>query len=122
MCVYSDAYLLVKGRMQITGEGDDAAERQVDEKNKRIIFKYCTLFTDCLSELNNTQSDHAKDLEVIMPLYNLIEYSDNYSKTSESLWRYYRVEPHNTLTDFTSFKSKTKITKNTPADGNTKNV
>ena len=57
-----------------------------------------------------------------MPMYNLIEYSDNYSKTSRILWQYYKDEPNDNLTDSESFKSKIKITGNTPADGNTKNV
>ena len=55
-------------------------------------------------------------------MYSLIEYSDNYSKTSESLWQYYKDEPNDNLTDSESFKSQMKITANTPADGNTKNV
>ena len=57
-----------------------------------------------------------------MPIYNLIEYSDNYSKTFGSLWKFYRDEPNDNLTDSESFKSKMKITGNTPNDGNTKNV
>ena len=57
-----------------------------------------------------------------MPMYNLIEYSDNYSKTSGSLWQYYRDEPNDNLTDSKSFKSKIKITGNTHVDGNTKDV
>ena len=57
-----------------------------------------------------------------MPMYNLIECSDNYSKTSGSLWRYYKDEPNDNLTDSELFKSKIKITGNTPADGNTENV
>ena len=52
-----------------------------------------------LSKINNTQLDNAKDLDVAMPIYNLIEYSDNYLKTSESLWRYYIDEPRNSLTN-----------------------
>ena len=72
--------------------------------------------------LNNTQIDNAKDLDVLMPMYNLIEYSDNYSKTSASLWQYQRDEPNNNLTDSESFESKIKITGNTPADGNRKDV
>ena len=55
-------------------------------------------------------------------MYNLIEYRDSYSKTSGTLWQYYRDEPHNTLADSESFKSKIKITGNTPPDGYTKNV
>ena len=57
-----------------------------------------------------------------MPMYNLIECSDNYSKTSGSLWQYCRDEPNNNLADFESFKSKTKITGKTPATGNEKYV
>ena len=61
--------------------------------NKEVLFKNCTPFTDCISEINNTQVDNAKDIGVVMPMYNLIEYNDNYSKTSGSLWQYYRDEP-----------------------------
>ena len=57
-----------------------------------------------------------------MPMYNLIEYSDNYSKTSGSLWRYYKDELNDNLTDSELFKSKIKITGNTLADGNTEDV
>ena len=57
-----------------------------------------------------------------MPMYNLIEYSNNYSKTSGSLWQYYRDEPNSNLTDSQSFKSKIKITGNIPANGNTRDV
>ena len=72
--------------------------------------------------MNNTKLDNAKDLDVAMPIYNLIEYSDNYLKTSESLQKYYIDEPHNSLTNFESCKSKTKITGNTLADDDTKNI
>ena len=57
-----------------------------------------------------------------MPMYNLIEYSDNYSKTSGSLWQYYKDDPNDNLTDSESFKSKVKITGKTPNNGNTKDV
>ena len=57
-----------------------------------------------------------------MPMYNLIEYSDNYSKTSESLWQYYKDEPNDNISDSKSFKSKVKITGKTPVAGNTKDV
>ena len=51
-------------------------------KNKGIIFKNCVPFTECISNINNTQIDNAKDMDVVMPKYNLIGLSDNYSKTS----------------------------------------
>ena len=57
-----------------------------------------------------------------MPMFDLIEYSDNYSKTSESLWQYYKDEPNDKIANSESFKSKRKITGNTPDDGNTKDV
>ena len=63
-----------------------------------------------------------KIFDVVMPVYNLIEYSDNYSKSSGSLWQYYRDGPHDFLTDSKSFKSKMKITGNTPTYVNTKDV
>ena len=66
--------------------------------------------------------DDTKDVDIVMPMYNLIEYSDNYSKTSGSLWQYYRDDPNDNITRSESFKYKIKITVKTPADGNTKDV
>ena len=115
LCDYSDAYILVKGTITITGEGADAAARQADERNKGVAFKNCALFTNCISEINNTHVDNAKDIDIVMPLYNLIEYSDNYAKTTGSLWQYFRDEPDDDIEDSESFKSKIKITGKTPA-------
>ena len=80
LCDYSDGYILVSGTIIITGEGNDDAARRLDEINKGVIFKNCPPFTDCISEINNTQIDNAKDIDVVMPMYHLIEHSDNYSK------------------------------------------
>ena len=96
---YSDAYILLKGTITVTGEGADAAIKQVDERNKGIIFKTCSPFIYCKSEINNTEIGNAKNIDKAMPMYNLKEYSDNYSKTSGSLWQYYKDEPNNNLTD-----------------------
>ena len=74
-----------KGTITSTGAGDDAAARQADERDKGVVFKNCAPFTNCISEINNTQVDNAKDIDIVMPMYNLIEYSDNYAKTSGSL-------------------------------------
>ena len=99
--------------------------------NKKVIFKNCAPFTSCISEIDNTQIDNAKDIDVMMPIYNLIEYSDNYLKTSGSLWQYCEDTPavdsnnaivnfaENNLTD--SFNFKVKMTGQTGDDG-TKNV
>ena len=86
LCDNSDAYILVKGKITIAGAGADAAARQADERNKGVIFKNCAPFINCLSEILNTQIDNAKDIDIVMPMYNLIEYSDNYTKITGSLW------------------------------------
>ena len=115
LCDYSDSYILVKGTITITGAGGDAAARQADERDKGVTFKNCAPFTKCISRINNTDIDNAHDIDIVMPMYNLIEYSDNYSKTSASLWQYYKDDPNDNLTDSKSFKSKVKTTGNTPA-------
>ena len=112
----------IKFKTTITEEGDDAAARQADERNKGVIFKHCASIDNGKSEINNIEIDIAKDIDIVIPMYNLIKYSDNYSKTSENLWQYYRNEPNDNLADSESSKSKIKITGNSPADGNTKNV
>ena len=94
LCDYGDAYILAKGKITITGAGDDAAARQADESDKGVAFKNCAPFTNCISEINNTQIDNAKGIDIVTPMYNLIEYSGNYAKTSPSLWQYYRDEPN----------------------------
>ena len=90
LCDYADAYILVKGTIRITGAGDDAAARQADERDKGAIFKNCAPLTKCTSRINNKDIDNAQDIDVVMLMYNLIEYNDNYSKTSGSLWQYYK--------------------------------
>ena len=112
----------VKGTITITGAGADAATRQTDARDKGVVFKNCAPFTNCISEINNTQVDNAKDIDIVMPIYNLIEYSDNYAKASGSLWQYYRDEPNDNLANSESFKFKVKITGKTPDDDNEKDV
>ena len=129
LCDYSDAYILVKGT--ITVNNTAAAGAAANNTNKKAIFKNCAPFTNCISEINNTQIDNAKDSDIVMPMYNLIEYSDNYAKTTGSLWQYCKNIParnanneiiifaENNTTD--SFKFKAKITGQTGNDG-TKDV
>ena len=83
----------------IVRQRDHTAAVQEDERSKEVIFKHWTPFTNCISEINNTEIDNAKDLDVVMPMYNLIEYNDNNSKTSEDLRQYYRDGPalHNNV-------------------------
>ena len=91
LCDYNDAYILVKG--EITVDDTWATGAAANNTNKKVIFKECAPFTNCISEINNTQTDNAKDIDIVMPMYNLIEYSNNYSKASGSLWQYCKDIP-----------------------------
>ena len=122
LCDYEDSYILVKGTITITGEGDNAAAERADERDKGVTFKNCAPFTKYISRINNTEIDNAHDIDTVMPMYNLIEYSDNYSKTSGRLWQYYKDDPNDNLANSKSFKSKVKITGKPPNNGNTKDV
>ena len=82
LCDYSDAYILVTGNITVTG-GDN---------NTKVAFKNCAPFKDCRTEINDTFVDYADFINIAMPMYNLIEYSDNYSDTSGSLWQFKRDE------------------------------
>ena len=92
LCDYNGAYILVKRKITITGAGDDAEARQADERDKDVAFKNWAPFINCISDINNSQVDNTKDIGIVMPMCNLIEYSDNYAKTCGSLWQYYRDE------------------------------
>ena len=122
LCDYADSYILVKGTVTITGGGDNAPARRADERDKRVTFKNCAPFTKYISRIINTDIDNAQVIDIVMPMYNLVEYSDNYSKTSGSLWQYYKDVPNNNLANPESFKFKVKITGKTLDDGNTKDV
>ena len=86
LCDYGNTHILVKGIITITGARADAAARQADERFKEVIFKKCVPFINFKIEINNTETDNANDIDIVMPMYNLIEYSDNYSERSGSLW------------------------------------
>ena len=77
LCDYSDAYILVKGKITIRAAGADAAPREADERDNGVAFKNCTPFTNCISEIIDTQMDNAKDIDIVMLTYNLIEHSEN---------------------------------------------
>ena len=79
LCDHRDAYIFVSGTTTV--------EPQAQFVNKKVEFKNCAPFTDCISGTNNTEIENAKDIEVVMPIYNLSEYNDNYSKASGSLWQ-----------------------------------
>ena len=115
---YGDAYIIVKGT--VTFNNTTFADTDANNTNKK-----------CISEINNTQVHNAKDIDIVMPMYNLIEYSDNYSKTSGSLWQYCKdipaVNNNNAIINFTnnnltdSFNFKVKMTGQT-GDNGTKDV
>ena len=80
LCDYSDAYVLVSGTIIVV-----ALQAGGYNNNIQVVFKNFAPFTDCISEKNNAQMDNSKNIDVVMPLYNLIEYSDIW-KISGSLW------------------------------------
>ena len=132
LCEYSDAYILLKGNISVSNTA--AADADENNTNKKVIFKNCAQFTNCISKRNNTKVDSAKDIDIVIPMYNLIEYSDNYSKTSasRSLWKYCKdiptVNNNGDIVDFNganatdSFNFKTKITGQTDNNGRINNV
>ena len=91
LCDYSDAYIHVIGNITVnnTAAGGVAA----NNTSKKVIFKNCAPFTNCISKINNTQKDNTEYIDIVMPMYNLIEYSKNYSKTSGSLYQYCKEIP-----------------------------
>ena len=118
LCDYSSAYILVKGTVTVANTA--AADADTNNTNKKFIFKICVPCTSCITKINNTQIDDAQYIDVVMPLCNLIEYSDNYSKTSGILFQYCRdvpaVDNNGAVTNFTeanvtdSFNLKVKLT------------
>ena len=82
---YSDAQILVKGTITVNNTGTAAAP---NNRSKKVILKSCAPFTNCISEINNMQVDNAEDIDIVMKIFNLIEYSNNFSKTSGRLWQY----------------------------------
>ena len=107
---YSDAYILVTGTITVVGAGTNTAAIAADRDSKQAVFKNCASFTNSITEINNTQIENAKDLDVVMPLHNVIEYSDNCSKTSRSLYQFCRDEPNNNdITESKSIEFKSKF-------------
>ena len=112
LCDYSDAYVLVTGNIAVVGADD----------NTKVAFKNCAPFIKCKTEINETFIDEADFINITMPMYNLIEYSDNYSDTSGSLWNFKRDEIVNNANvtnddNAPSFKYKASIIGNTENNG-----
>ena len=93
LCDYSHAYIVVTG--DITVE----VVNNRDRRNRSLALKNNAPFISCISKINGVLIENAEDLEIVMPMYNFIEYSKNYKKTTGSLWNYYRDEPNNPSTD-----------------------
>ena len=85
-CDYSNVYIVAKGRKTVEEDNDDKT------RNKKLIFKNNALSRSCISKSNNTFIDNAEYLDIVMPIYDLLEYGDNYSMTPGNLWSYYRNE------------------------------
>ena len=131
LCDYSDAYTLVKGTIIVVNEA--VASAATNNINKRVIFRNCVPFTDCIREVNNAQVCNAEIIDVVMPMHNLIEHRDSYSKTSLISCQYCRYElavnaANGEIIDFNaasattnSLKIKVKITGETDKDS-TKSV
>ena len=104
---FSGAYIVVEGDVIVT-EPDNA------KRNKSVTFENNTPFINCISKINGVKIDNAEDLDVVIPMNNLLEYSKNYRKTTGSLWNYYRDELSNPLySNSESSRYKTNITGNT---------
>ena len=124
LCDYSDAYILVKGTITVTAPGaNNGANNIRDKKNKPVILKNNAPFVSCITGINGELIEDANDLDIVIPMYNLLEYSKNYRKTIGSLYNYYRDELSNDADDnnfdnikvvnSNTFKYKNKITGNT---------
>ena len=87
LCDCSDAYMWVKGKINVTNPNDNA------NFNKELTLKINAPFISCISKINGELVENAEDLDIVMPMYNFLEYSKNYEKTSGSLFYYYRDEP-----------------------------
>ena len=113
---FSDAYIDMKGTITVTKTNKRGF---IDIRNRFLAFKRITPFTNCILKINNILIDNAEDLDVLRQMYNLLEYSKNYRKTTGSLWNYYRDEsndfPANNynaspLTNCEFFKYRSSIT------------
>ena len=123
LCDYSDAYILVKANITVNNTGGANSNKT----NKKLRFKNCAPFANCISKINNNDIDNAKYIDIVMPTYNLIEYSDNYSNTLGSLWQYCKEIPalnnNGAITNLSgdnvtdSFNFKAKMTDETNNNG-----
>ena len=126
LCDFSDAYIITKGDITFTKTN---RREFIDVRNRFLTFKNNALFTNCMSKVNNVLTGNAEDLDIVMSMYNLLEYSKNYRNTTRRFWNYYRDEPNSPplndddpptfnynadpITNSESFKCKSSITEKT---------
>ena len=111
LCNLSNAYIALTGKITITNPNNNA-------NDKKLALKHNAPFIGCISKINNTLTDNAEDLEIAMPMYNLLEYSKNYRKTTGFLFNYYRDKPNSvavgninySIKNSKSFDYKTSLT------------
>ena len=124
VCDYSDAYILVKGTITVTApEISNNADNIRDKRNRPLISKNNAPFVSCITRINGELIEDADDLDIVMSMYNLLEYSQNYRKTIGSLYNYYRDELSDDadnnnfdnikVVNSNTFKYKNQITGNT---------
>ena len=123
VCDYSDAYILVKGIITVTAPGvNNNANNIRDKRNSLLILKNNAPFVSCITRINGELIEDADDVDIVIPMYNLLEYSKNYRKTIGSSYNYYRDELTNddndnfaniNIVNSEAFKYKNKITGNT---------
>ena len=129
VCDYSNFYIFFKET--ITFRETAAVSESNNVIDEKVMFENCAPLNNCISRIKTTQEDDVRDIDVVIPMHNLIQYSDNYSKTSGILWQYSRDEPvvdgNSAIFDFTvaksitySLKIKDKITGETGNDGTKK--
>ena len=113
LCDYSDAYILVKGTITVTALGANNGENNIrDKKNRPLILKNNAPFVSCITRINGELIEDADDLDIVIPMYNLLEYSKNYRKTIGSLYNYYRDELTNDGNDI-NFDNRNVVNPNT---------
>ena len=105
LCNHSDAFILVKRTITVAEETGVAPNND----NKKVIFQNCLLFTNSISRINNMQVHDAHDIDVVVPMYSLIEYSDNYSKTFQIYSNF--VGRNRVLADNTKIQKNNRLNK-----------
>ena len=121
LCDYSDAYILVKGTITVTADGDNNNPDNIrDKKYRPLILKNNAPFVSCITRINGELIEDADDLDIVMPMYNLLEYSKNYRKTIGSFYNYYyrdelggNANNNDNTVNSNTFRYKNKITGNT---------